>query len=520
MKHNLYKILFTYIFAAVFFALVSPTSLMAQSESYLDTIYRAVNGNNTYSPDEYETDTEVEILAGTSNVASSSASASDTLVINTDDPNATLTVGSSTPLIKDGKIDINVVLSDMTRILIGMNTGLNINTSSFTIIDMGSATSNTGTNTGTNTGSNTGSNTTTGTTTGTSTNTTTGTTTNTSTDTGANTNTGTSTNPDNGVDTGANTGTNTGTNTPTDDPGLNPTTNTSTNTSTNTGTDTGGNPDPFGENTTVTTTSTTSDTGTSTGTNTNSAEEIDNLKAKISSSYGIPVEDGNSNFTVRQLELMDQTFEKMKATNSAAVNNFMKATTKIVRDKALPENTVIATVDDDNRENVAGYVTSGDTVVHILDRAVTLSEKNIKELEDINKRKFSQSQLMKHVEDSYVHTIVHEMTHAFQHSEKAKGNDLVAKWQEKFWQNETQIKTDGIAPSAYAKTAPYEDMAECVAYYVTGGGVKYTNTDGKEVVRAYDFTASTMDIERYNWIKENIFNGVEFLDPSDNTVTF
>ncbi|MBR4329835.1 MAG: hypothetical protein IKP71_08265 [Candidatus Riflebacteria bacterium] len=518
MKHNLYKILITYIFVFVFLALVPPTSLMAQSESYLDTIYRAVNGNNTYSPEDYETDTEIEVMAEAAGVASSSASASDTLVINTDDPNATLTVGSSTPLIKDGKIDINVVLSDMTRILIGMNTGLNINTSSFTIIDMGSATSNTGTNTGTSTGSNTNTGTTTSTTTSTSTNTSTGTTTNTSTDTGANTNTGTSTNPDNGVDTG----TNTGTNTPSDDPSLNTGTNTNTTTDSgsNTGTDTGSNPNPFDEDNTVTTTNTTSDTGTSTGTNTNSAEEIDNLKAKISSNYGIPVEDGTSKFTVRQLELMDATFEKMKAANSAAVNDFMKATTKITRDKALPENSVVDTVDDDNKENVAGYVTNGKTEVHILDRAVTLSEKNIKELEDINKCEFSQAQLMKHIEDTYVHTIVHEMTHAFQNSEKAKGNDLIAKWQERFWQNETTIKTDGITPNAYSRTAPYEDMAECVAFYVTGGGVKYKNSDGKEVFRAYDFTASTMDIDRYNWIKENIFNGVEFLDPAGSTVSF
>ena len=63
-------------------------------------------------------------------------------------------------------------------------------------------------------------------------------------------------------------------------------------------------------------------------------------------------------------------------------------------------------------------------------------------------------------------------------------------------------------------------MAECVAFYVTGGGVKYKNADGKEVFRAYDFAGSTMDIERYNWIKYNIFNGVEFLDTNDGTISF
>lgn len=511
MKQNIYRIMVVSLFTAFFFALFSPASLMAQSESYLDTIYRAVNGNNTYSSD-YETDTNVEILTED---ASAETADSAVLADKVDESKAADEVKTA-PITKDGKIDVNVVLSDMTRILIGMNSGLHINTSSFTIIDMGNAVSNTGTNTNTSTATNTS----TGTTTNTSTNTgtTTNTSTNTSTNTNTNTNTGTTTNTstntstNTGTTTNTDTDTNTGTNTPTDDPGLNP--------GTNTGTDTGGNPDPFGEDNTVTTTNTASDTGTSTGTATNTAEDIDDLKSKINSNYGIPLEDGTSKFTVKQLELMDATFDMMKATNSSAVNNFMKATTKIIRDKAVPENSTSETVSESDYDNVAGYVTKGKTDVHILDRASNLFEKNIKELEELNKRKFSQTELEEIVEDNYVHTIVHEMTHAFQNSEKEKGNDLVAKWTEKFWESDTKIKSDGIAPSSYAKTAPYEDMAECVAYYVTGGGIKYTNENGKEVFRAYNYTGATMDIERYNWIKYNIFNGTEFLDTANSTVGF
>ncbi len=504
MKHN--KIhLFISLISAILFALVLPASLMAQSESYLDTIYRAVNGSNTYSSD-YETDTEVEVLAETKEEVSAD---SDTILIKADASNGVDagadTGKTSNPITADGKIDVNIVLADMTRILIGMNTGLSINTSSFTIIDMGNGVLNTNTNT--NTSTNTGSSTSTAT----STNTGTNTGTNTNTDTGTTATTTTTT-----TDTTTNTGTSTGTNTPTDEPGLNPGTTTTTSTST----DTGSNPSPFGEDTTVTSTNTTTDSSTTTGTNTDSNEEIDNLKAKIKSNYSIPVEDGDSKFTVKQLQLMDEVFAKMKAANSAAVNDFMKATTKIIRDKTVPENSQSLTVSEDNKENIAGYVVNGKTEVHILDRATTLSEKNIKELEELNKREFSQAHLVKHVEDSYVHTIVHEMTHAFQNAQEAKGNNLVAKWQEKFWESDTKIKSDGIAPSAYAKTAPFEDMAECVAFYVTGGGVKYKNADGKEVFRAYDFAASTMDIERYNWIKYNIFNGVEFLDTNDGTISF
>ncbi len=523
------------LFSAILFALFLPTSLMAQSESYLDTIYRAVNGSNTYSSD-YETDTDVEVLAETKEETSAD---SDTLLIYADVSNngdvGVDTGKTSNPITADGKIDVNIVLSDMTRILIGMNTGLNINTSSFTIIDMGNGVLNTNTSTSstTNTGTSTSTTTNTNTSTGTNTNTDTGTTsTTTTTTTTTNTNTTTTTS------TTTNTSTSTGTNTPTDEPGLNPgtTTTTTTTTTTSTSTDTGSNPNPFGEDTTVTTTQTTSDTttttttttatntntgsDTSTGTNEDSKEEIDNLKAKIKSNYSIPVEDGDSKFTLKQLQLMDEVFSKMKAANSEAVNTFMKATTKIVRDKKVPDNATIGTVDDNNRDDVAGYVVKGKTEVHILDRAVTLSEKDIKELEDINKCKFSQAELVKSIEEDYVHTIVHEMTHAFQNAQKEKGNDLVAKWQEKFWESDTKIRSDGIAPTSYAKTAPYEDMAECVAFYVTGGGVTYKNENGKEVFAANDFSNTTMDIERYNWIKYNIFNGVEFLDPNSGAISF
>ena len=503
MKQNIYRIMVVSLFAAFFFALFSPASLTAQSESYLDTIYRAVNTDGAYFSD-YETETEteaepeVEFMAGAANTGSAPEAGVDEAK---DDKTKAAEEVKNTPITKDGKIDVNVVLSDMARILIGMNTGLQINTSSFTVIDMGSSdngtnpSTNPGTDTPTdNSGSNSGNN-------------------NPSDNSGSNS--GNNNPTDNsGSNSGNNTptdnsGSNSGNNTPSDNPGLNPGTNTPTdNSGSNSGSnsESGSNPNPFGEDNSVTPPSS------------NSAEEIDNLKAKINSTYGIPVEEGDSKFTVKQLELMDATFAMMKAANSTAVNNFMKATTKIIRDKAVPEGFTSATVPESQLDNVCGYVTKGKTEAHILDRAANLSEKNIKELEELNKRKFSQTELEEIVEDNYVHTIVHEMTHAFQNSEKEKGNDLVAKWTEKFWESDTKIKSDGIAPSSYAKTAPYEDMAECVSYYVTGGGIKYKNADGKDVFRAYDYTGATMDIERYNWIKDNIFNGTEFLDTANNTV--
>ena len=56
---------------------------------------------------------------------------------------------------------------------------------------------------------------------------------------------------------------------------------------------------------------------------------------------------------------------------------------KIVRDKKLPDNVIIATVDDDKKDTILAYVPSGKTDVHIIDKAVTRTEKDIKDISEM-----------------------------------------------------------------------------------------------------------------------------------------
>ena len=51
-------------------------------------------------------------------------------------------------------------------------------------------------------------------------------------------------------------------------------------------------------------------------------------------------------------------------------------------------------------------------------------------------------------------------------------------------------------------------MAESVAYYVMGGSI--IEKDGKKVYSVEGYT-NTMDIDRYNFIKEKIMGGKEYL---------
>ncbi len=528
MKNKKQLYIFMSYLMTIIFCFNAPVILHAQSGSYLDTIYQAVEGNEEGSSSSY--DDNVPAYAGEDDTNTDTG-----IVIETDDPNAEVTIGDNTPTEtstntntntdtntnNDEMKHINEVIADMTRIIIGMNMGVTVNTSSFIIIDLdGSGTStNTNTNTNTNTGSNTSTNTNTGSTT------TTNTSTSTSSDTGSNTSTNTSTSSDTGsntstsTSTSSDTGSNTSTSTSTSsDTGSNTSTNTSTSSDTgsNTSTSTSTTSDTGSNTSTSTSSDTGSNTSTNTGTDTGTEETVDDLKSKISSNYGVPCIDGSSSFTTRQLQLIDEAFAKLNSKNASA-KAFLKTTAGIVRDSVPPNNIEVSTVDDES--TMTGYVIDGEKIVHILDKAATLSEQDIKDLEETNGRKFSQEELVQYIEDDFTNTIIHEMTHAYQNAEKEKGNDIIEKWKERFWKSDTEIKDGGITPSSYAQTEPGEDMAECVAFYVNGGGVIYTNTEGKQVFRANDFSGSKMDIERYNWIKENIFNGAEFLDPSDSSIS-
>ncbi len=217
------------------------------------------------------------------------------------------------------------------------------------------------------------------------------------------------------------------------------------------------------------------------------AETVDDLKSKIESTYNIKCSDGTSSYTVRQLQLIDEVLGKLPS-------SFRENTTEIIRDK---ENT-----EDKDSGNTLGYVIKPQSKVHILDLAAHYSESNIQEMEKAAGRTLTETEVVKSLEFQYARTIAHEMTHCFSNR---KGASVVTDWADKFW-------ADGKNPtgsliSTYAKTSYEEDMAESVSFYVMGGVI--TQVDGKDVYKVEGYS-NYMDIDRYNFIKNNIMGGKEY----------
>ena len=500
MKYNnkLTYILSLGLIIVFLFYISVPSALMAQGVSYLDTIYKAVEGSDKAISSDYkaiEVTTDAKDTPG-EDEGTEIIFSKPTDTDNTETGNETDTdTGTDTGKENSEIAHINEVFNNMTRILIGMNMGVNINTSSFSLISLDdSSDTDTGSQTSSSSDTDTGSQTSSGSDTDSDTDT--GSQTSSSSDTDSDTDTGSQTGSDSDTDTGSQTGSDSDTGSSTD---------TGSQTQIETDIETG--------------TDSETKTGTDTGTSV-SEETEDDLKSKINSLYGIKCTDGENAFTLRQLQLIDGLLGKLKEADSEETDAFINATTEIIRDSNVPDDFNSPTIDDN--KNVSAYVNNTETKIHVLNRATYITQEEIDKLkEKYPNVSFTDTKLRNHLESSFAQTIAHEMTHCFQHSEAKKGNDVIASWQDKFWQSETQIKTDGLPPSDYAKTAPYEDMAECVGYYIMGGIIT-KNSKGQDVYRTSDgLYAHEMDLERYNYIKNNIFGGVEFSDeaPSNGGIS-
>ena len=220
---------------------------------------------------------------------------------------------------------------------------------------------------------------------------------------------------------------------------------------------------------------------------TTSAESVDDLKSKIQSTYNIKCSDGTSNYTVRQLQLIDEVLGKLPS-------SFRENTTEIIRDK---ENT-----EDKDSGNTLGYVIKPQSKVHVLDLAAHYSEADIEAMEKSAGRTLTQNEVIRSLEFQYARTIAHEMTHCYQND---KGASVAKAWAEKFW-------ADGKNPtgsliSNYAKTSYEEDMAESVSFYVMGGVI--TEISGKKVYKVEGYS-NYMDYDRYEFIRDKIMGGKEF----------
>ena len=220
---------------------------------------------------------------------------------------------------------------------------------------------------------------------------------------------------------------------------------------------------------------------------TTSAESVDDLKSKIQSTYNIKCSDGTSNYTVRQLQLIDEVLGKLPS-------SFRENTTEIIRDK---ENT-----EDKDNGNTLGYVIKPQSKVHILDLAAHYSEADIEAMEKSAGRTLTQNEVVRSLEFQYARTIAHEMTHCYANGD---GSKVIQEWAEKFW-------ADGKNPtgsliSNYAKTSYEEDMAESVSFYVMGGVI--TEISGKKVYKVEGYS-NYMDYDRYEFIRDKIMGGKEF----------
>ena len=505
-KRQHIKIMLVTMVAAFMMCFGSAQSF-AQSGSYLDTLYQAADGNS-------------DAVADYSDYAVAAAGEEEggTVVIPTDDPNATVTVsddptatstdtasgtstetGTGTATEADPALEhVNLVLADMTRIVIGMNLGVPINMSSFTLIDLTGGSS-TGTETGSSTETGSGS----GTGTGSSTETGSGTGTGSSTETGSGTGTGSSTETGSGSETGTGSSTETGSGTGTGSStetgsgtGTGSSTETGSGTGTGSSTETGsgtgtGSSTETGSGSgtgTGSSTETGSGSGTGTSTSTDDATTVEELKAKISSKYGITVTDSTSKHSKRQLELMDQLLARLPEA-------FRKCTTEVIREKELTD-------DEAAKGDTLGYVIKPESKVHILDKCISYTEEDIKKLEEVNGRTLTQTEVIEMLEYQYQQTLLHEMTHCYANRSK---DNIAIQWYDKFWPNG---EVGGTPPNNYAKTAYGEDFAESVSYYCMGGII--TEVDGKKVYKVEGYNI-VMDIDRYNFIKNNVMGGKEFL---------
>lgn len=279
--------------------------------------------------------------------------------------------------------------------------------------------------------------------------------------------TDTDTSTDTETDTNTGTGTGTETNTGTD-------TNTGTGTATSTGTTTG------------TGTGTTTDTGAGTGTATNTGtntdvDPIQKHKDEIKDKYGIEVANGDgAAWSEGQLNAAEEAFSQLPA-------KYMSFTEKVVRDKQGPKGAPAS---------ARGYVQPPYPVVHMLDPATVISDDLYRNLQKLYGRDPTEAEQLFQIKKGFQKTLVHEMGHCFH----IANEDKFDTWKKLFWPKGV-IK--GSSVSTYGGTMPEEDFAETCAYYFLGG----------KIVGNY-FMASNggkIDIDRYNFIKNNVMSGKEFL---------
>lgn len=132
----------------------------------------------------------------------------------------------------------------------------------------------------------------------------------------------------------------------------------------------------------------------------------------------------------------------------------------------------------------------------MLDLSVSMTQNAYNSMVAAYGRAPTQAEQMAYLKHNFKRTLVHEMTHCFQNTYP----QVYQAWAGRFWPGG---RLSGTSPTGYGRTQPAEDMAESVATYYTGGSIR----NGMFVSRS----GATMDLNRYNFIKQYVMDGKEYL---------
>ncbi len=205
------------------------------------------------------------------------------------------------------------------------------------------------------------------------------------------------------------------------------------------------------------------------------------LKASLKAKYGFSALDGQgATWSKNQLIAADEAFASLP-------EYFRSCTDVIYRDGPPPSFAPAGT---------SGYVIVPQRKIHMLDASVTASQWLYNSLISRYGRKPTNAELMANLKYNFQRTIVHEMTHCFQNTHP----DISRAWQNTFWPGG---RLTGNCPTSYGRTQPVEDMAESVATYWVGGKIEGGYFKARN--------GNVMDIKRYNFIKNYVMNGKEYL---------
>ncbi|MBN2890484.1 MAG: hypothetical protein JXL97_01325, partial [Bacteroidales bacterium] len=203
--------------------------------------------------------------------------------------------------------------------------------------------------------------------------------------------------------------------------------------------------------------------------------ELNSIKARILHKYGVKLTEKGSTWNKMQLKILEQTFSLLPA-------SFVKQTTNISREPLPPPG---------KSPLIAAYIYKGSTKVHLLDWGSQMSPQYLEDFKKAYRRPPIENDLYRALVDKIPGTLAHEMTHCFQ----SKNPAITAAWKKKFNFRDS--------PTLYGKTNDREDMAESVKLFFLGGKLSGNKFIAK--------TGEKMDLDRYNFIKNNIMSGKEFI---------